>query len=927
MTLASDRSSFAEALATKLQGKNLNELIEVPTRTMSSVGSGEDALGWAFRTQNVANQQMDQMVTAGMPLGFKALSPDSINASSQLTRALLSNKLDKKMLEDLFAQYLDQHPFIKKADGGIIKGYNMGGWVQSMFNKVPKKLRMPAQLAAAGGLWQTMEEVEKLLSLKYGAEEKSSGLEKWGKAFARFGWSALQGGVAGLPLGPGGFAGGSVAGTVEGLIGLIKDGSQFGVKGGSQANTKGFSAKKQLEDMSVLGSLGNIATSAGLSVPFGMAGNKIGKKIKEFANPTINKIKDKLTNRSGSGILNSTDSKFKQMVDSIYKQDEIFDVATATQAPTFQIGKSGERFAFQGYGEDLSGIAKSGVSIVETNPISILQTALRLNPKDKNIQSLLNNFLTHKETGKGIDIPEIEFLDQLKAAVSIDSKGQNAVDTQTDGFAMILASLSGNKNAQNIIKEKTKIYQKMLTPDSVPVGSVLPEDIVDTSQIPVIHSTNREVVRQPDGSIHFYPRGNFHVGDKSMAYPRSTLHTTLGATVESHGAGTWGPDNLRIFSPLDQVLDANGNPRTFNPTDTWFQPAPGKPFIMPNGTIVRPFNDTNRYIDELIKRKLFDGVGDPPLVIRDDKSKEVLQLFKKAYSDSDREEIASMIPHGYLRHSQGIREMTGRSWSKASNPKDLVGIETQVLVDIADGMAKKQIKVDSPASQISGWSLSDPDMENSILKLAEQRGVPFKSNHQSSDEGFMESQLVPEHGGTDGGTWLGSDVLQSQRYAALHGFFKTFFKKFESYDLNKDGYPLDKSGLVVASGGYIKRDINGKFPGIKSVMIDPMSALSNVPKFEKGINMVPANMLAMLHKNEAVVPANMNPFNPNANNATMGGGVYNITNNINGFDGDINALSDMVTRKTVESMKTMSKISVKSMGESRSLGSGLEVRA
>jgi len=71
----------------------------------------------------------------------------------------------------------------------------------------------------------------------------------------------------------------------------------------------------------------------------------------------------------------------------------------------------------------------------------------------------------------------------------------------------------------------------------------------------------------------------------------------------------------------------------------------------------------------------------------------------------------------------------------------------------------------------------------------------------------------------------------------------------------------------------------------------------------------------------------MNPFNPNANNATMGGGVYNITNNINGFDGDINALSDMVTRKTVESMKTMSKISVKSMGESRSLGSGLEVRA
>jgi TP901 family phage tail tape measure protein len=39
----------------------------------------------------------------------------------------------------------------------------------------------------------------------------------------------------------------------------------------------------------------------------------------------------------------------------------------------------------------------------------------------------------------------------------------------------------------------------------------------------------------------------------------------------------------------------------------------------------------------------------------------------------------------------------------------------------------------------------------------------------------------------------------------------------------------------------------------------------NIPKFQNGINMVPADMIAMLHKNEAVVPANMNPFNPNSN--------------------------------------------------------------
>jgi hypothetical protein len=51
--------------------------------------------------------------------------------------------------------------------------------------------------------------------------------------------------------------------------------------------------------------------------------------------------------------------------------------------------------------------------------------------------------------------------------------------------------------------------------------------------------------------------------------------------------------------------------------------------------------------------------------------------------------------------------------------------------------------------------------------------------------------------------------------------------------------------------------------------------------FENGINMVPANMLAMLHKDEAVIPANMNPFNPNAS-AAVSGSVYNINVELNG---------------------------------------------
>jgi hypothetical protein len=54
-----------------------------------------------------------------------------------------------------------------------------------------------------------------------------------------------------------------------------------------------------------------------------------------------------------------------------------------------------------------------------------------------------------------------------------------------------------------------------------------------------------------------------------------------------------------------------------------------------------------------------------------------------------------------------------------------------------------------------------------------------------------------------------------------------------------------------------------------------------VPKFENGINSVPVDMLAQLHKNEAVIPANMNPFNPNATAAATGS-VYNINVELNG---------------------------------------------
>jgi hypothetical protein len=98
---------------------------------------------------------------------------------------------------------------------------------------------------------------------------------------------------------------------------------------------------------------------------------------------------------------------------------------------------------------------------------------------------------------------------------------------------------------------------------------------------------------------------------------------------------------------------------------------------------------------------------------------------------------------------------------------------------------------------------------------------------------------------------------------------------YRSQDLTPEEVKLIERKIQVSKGS---RFANG---GLAQNFSN--SALTNlgVPKFENGINMVPANMLAMLHKNEAVIPANMNPFNPNAS-AAVSGSVYNISVELNG---------------------------------------------
>ena len=203
--------------------------------------------------------------------------------------------MTKKILNSETASlYLDGKKF---ANGGYIQkfkdgipAFGLGGLLAGWAKKVPR-------IAASAAIWQSMEEIEKVLSLKYGANENASGIEKWGKGFARLGWSALQGGLSGTMFGPEGFPAGAVAGTLEGLIGLIKDGSQFGVKGGAKSGEKGFNAKKELASMSLGKSIKEVAKTAVITPVLGPAMNMIPKGIK---NAIVSKLGQKIVT---SGLL------------------------------------------------------------------------------------------------------------------------------------------------------------------------------------------------------------------------------------------------------------------------------------------------------------------------------------------------------------------------------------------------------------------------------------------------------------------------------------------------------------------------------------------------------------------------------------------------------------------------------------------------
>lgn len=542
-----------------------------------------------------------------------------------------------------------------------------------------------------------------------------------------------------------------------------------------------------------------------------------------------------------------------------------------TIIPSYKMGN--EKFAFQGFGENVPDLSDFGVTTVPINPIGILQAALKIKPNNKKTQSLLDNF-TNNNIGKS----ELEFLDNMSASISFGNKAEKLGAEDADGLVDLINALNGNKSASELIGLKTQAMIKTVDEAKIKRENELKESEdfykrlagvqADSSKVPVIHSTKFPTVRDADGNINLYPYGHYNVGKATKVddagniveqggYPRASLHFTLEDSVKSHIMGQWDPDQVKIVSPLSSMINKNGKPYNLNVTDTWWMRNPGQPLTIPNPAIIRPYMDAAKYKDELVKRGLINADQEPPLLVVDSKTKDVLHLLKNKYSDEDMD---------WFR-SNGYPESQATSSS----------METIALQE-----AKKLLGIDSSPVTLEQWSLSNAKRQDLIYKLNEELGLSGEIHSGSYPEmlerALRESYLREGFGSSY--THLGSPSIEALRMLMLHGITKSGGKKID----------LASIGLAFAGGGYVN---------------PTYSANMSMPRYHNLNGRVPGpygqEVTAILQAGKEGVY--QEPYINQLKNDTMGN--ITINNNINGYDGDMHQLSRMVTQQTIVAIKAL----------------------
>jgi TP901 family phage tail tape measure protein len=216
-----------------------------------------------------------------------------------------------------------------------------------------------------------------------------------------------------------------------------------------------------------------------------------------------------------------------------------------------------------------------------------------------------------------------------------------------------------------------------------------------------------------------------------------------------------------------------------------------------------------------------------------------------------------------------------------------VGTETLSNVDISKygsvtdfgpfgaGQKLKKLAAEKGINAGEYFSVTDKDGKISTFKVNDDGNITRTGNPYNRAKGGY----IPGYSEGSGGTVRGAGTSTSDSIPAM---------------LSNGEYVVRASAVSQYGVPFFDKVNAQKFA---------FGGMVNMPRYETGGEVVTAGA-----------------FNTNANNATMGGATINITNNINGFDGDINQLSRLVTQQTVTAIKSMDSRAASTLGPKMNVG-------
>jgi len=216
-----------------------------------------------------------------------------------------------------------------------------------------------------------------------------------------------------------------------------------------------------------------------------------------------------------------------------------------------------------------------------------------------------------------------------------------------------------------------------------------------------------------------------------------------------------------------------------------------------------------------------------------------------------------------------------------------VGTETLSNVDISKygsvmdfgpfgaGQKLKKLAAEKGINAGEYFSVTDKDGKISTFKVNDDGNITRTGNPYNRAMGGY----IPGYSEGSGGKVRGAGTSTSDSIPAM---------------LSNGEYVVKASAVSQYGVPFFDKVNSQKFS---------FGGMVNMPRYETGGEVVTAGA-----------------FNTNANNATMGGATINITNNINGFDGDINQLSRLVTQQTVTAIKSMDSRAASTLGPKMNVG-------